>query len=84
MPRSPPKRVATEPSDLVERWTDGIDASFAIDDCSFLRGSIRDRDQQMVRYWHAQARPLPVRVWNETRPSDCPIGPIALPDSSHK
>jgi len=59
-------------------------SSFAIDDCSLLRGSITDRDQQMVRYWHAQAGPLLVRVWNETRPSDCPIGPIALPDSSHK
>jgi len=54
----------------------GIDASFAIHDCSHLAGSITAKDRRIIEYWHAQARPLLIRVWNETRPSDCPVGPI--------
>jgi len=54
----------------------GIDASFAIRDCSKLRGSITPTQLKLVQYWHAQARPLLIKVWNQSRPSDCPVGPI--------
>lgn len=56
----------------------GIDASFAIEDCALLNGRISGKDQGIVRYWHARSRPLLVKTWNKTRPSDCPVGPIEL------
>ena len=54
-----------------------INASFAIDDCRLLHGEVDGRNLGLVRYWHKAARPLLVRKWNETRPSDCPVGPIS-------
>ena len=54
----------------------GVDATFAIHDCAQLHGTIGGKELGLVRYWHAQARPLLVKKWNETRPSDCPVGPI--------
>ena len=53
-----------------------IDATFAIRDCAHLAGTISRRDQRLVEYWHRSARPALIRVWNATRPSDCPAGPI--------
>ena len=58
--------------------TDGIDASFAIEDCSLLKGSIGGRERSLVEYWHRKGRPRLVDVWNKTRPSGCPVGPIKL------
>lgn len=53
-----------------------LNASFSIDTCTLIAGEISGRDRQLVEYWHAAARPLLVKVWNETRPSDCPVGPL--------
>jgi Domain of unknown function (DUF4160) len=55
---------------------DGINASFAIEDCALLNGKIGDRERSLVEYWHRKGRPRLVDVWNKTRPSDCPVGPI--------
>jgi hypothetical protein len=52
-------------------------ASFAIKDCRLLTGQVSGRNQQLIEYWYASARPLLVEKWNETRPSDCPVGPIS-------
>jgi hypothetical protein len=54
----------------------GIDASFTIEDCALLRGTISGHDRQLVEYWHKTGRPLLIRRWNETRQSNCPVGPI--------
>jgi hypothetical protein len=56
----------------------GINASFAIDNCALLRGDIGSRERQLVEYWHRRGRTRLVDVWNKTRPSDCPVGPIKL------
>jgi hypothetical protein len=56
---------------------DGINASFAIDDGSHLAGTLSPGATRLVTYWYRSARPLLVRVWNESRPSDCPVGPIS-------
>jgi hypothetical protein len=45
-----------------------IDASFAIENCGSLAGTISNGDLGLVRYWHASARPLLIQKWNETRP----------------
>lgn len=54
----------------------GINASFAITDCRLLDGGIPTRERRLVEYWHASARPTLITVWNATRPTDCPVGPI--------
>ena len=53
-----------------------VNASFAIDDCALLHGDLPPGALQMVHRWHKGARPLLVRRWNATRPTDCPAGPI--------
>ena len=55
-----------------------IDATYSIADGSQLYGAISSKDDRLVQYWYASARPLLVKVWNETRPSDCPVGPIEV------
>jgi hypothetical protein len=54
-----------------------IDATFVIETCALLGGSIRDKDRKKIEYWHKHARKELVRFWNKTRPTDCPVGPIA-------
>ena len=54
----------------------GLAATFAIDDCQCLDGTIGGKERRLVEHWHKTARRQLVRVWNETRPSDCPVGPI--------
>ena len=56
---------------------DGLDASFAIDDCRHLAGEIDGKDRALVEWWYRRSRSLLVSTWNSTRPSDCPVGPIA-------
>jgi len=53
-----------------------VDAAFAIDDCTFLRGNIDSREQRLVRWWYDRSRALLIAAWNETRPTDCPVGRI--------
>jgi hypothetical protein len=54
----------------------GINASFSIADCRQLTGEISSRERRLVEYWHISARSRLIDVWNSTRPSDCPVGPI--------
>lgn len=54
-----------------------IDASFSIQDCTFLQGNIDGREQRLVKWWYERSRPLLVEAWNRTRPGDCQVGPIA-------
>jgi len=53
-----------------------VDASFAIDDCRKLSGRVLPADFRRIRYWHRAARERLVGVWNDTRPTDCSVGPI--------
>jgi hypothetical protein len=54
----------------------GVDGAFAITDCEHLTGDIGRRELGLIKHWHASARRLLVEVWNESRPSDCPVGPL--------
>ena len=51
-----------------------IDASFNIENCSLLDGSISLSDQKKVRYWHKYSKTLLIETWNSTRPTDCSVG----------
>lgn len=54
-----------------------IDASFTIQDCTFMHGNINSREQSLVRWWYERSRSQLVAAWNATRPSDCPVGPVS-------
>jgi len=53
-----------------------IDAVFAISDCSFIQGTIDSRSRKLVEWWYQRGRGTIVSAWNESRPSDCPVGPV--------
>ena len=55
-----------------------VDASFSILDCSLLQGQITRGDLELIQLWHAHSRGRLIEVWNATRPSDCPVGPIIV------
>jgi hypothetical protein len=50
-------------------------ANFAISDCSMLAGSgeIIKYRKNILQWWRKNKENL-IRIWNETRPSDCPVG----------
>ncbi len=54
-----------------------IDASFVIESCELLNGSISTKDRKKIEYWHKYSKPKLIEFWNKTRPSDCPVGSIA-------
>jgi hypothetical protein len=55
---------------------DDTEAAFTILTCELLNGAIDRGHRRLVERWHSGARRLLIRKWNETRPSDCPVGPI--------
>jgi hypothetical protein len=56
-----------------------IDATFSISDGRHLNGSIGNREKALVEWWFARSQAKLVRIWNETRPSGCQVGPIHIP-----
>jgi hypothetical protein len=54
-----------------------IDATFTLDDCTYINGNIDRREQRLVKWWYDRARPQLIAAWNSTRPTDCPVGPLA-------
>jgi hypothetical protein len=56
--------------------TDNFNASFAIEDCSHIKGQISQKDIKLINCWYESSRNLLVKIWNETRPTNCTVGPI--------
>lgn len=54
----------------------GITAVFSIIDCSLIQGEIGSREYKMVQWWYRRSRKKLIEFWNNTRPSDCKVGPI--------
>ena len=52
----------------------GNNVSFVIEDCSLLAGNIGNREQAIVRHWHKYSKSKLINKWNETRPTNCPVG----------
>lgn len=52
-----------------------IDASFRIDNSAVLHGQVSTADHNKIKLWHSQAKPLIIKAWNDTRPTDCKVGP---------
>jgi len=53
-----------------------IDATFSIDSGELLQGKIDGRRKALVGWWYSRSRDKLITVWNQTRPSDCPVGPV--------
>lgn len=48
-------------------------ANYRISDCVQLNGGFK-REYRIIKVWHSKNKEGLVRVWNERRPSDCPVG----------
>lgn len=48
-------------------------ANYRISDCEQLNGGFT-KEYRIIRKWHQKNKDLLIRVWNERRPSDCPVG----------
>lgn len=55
-----------------------LHAVFSIQDCKHLSGAIGGHQENLVRWWYARSRDQLITIWNATRPSDCPVGPIRV------
>ncbi len=53
-----------------------VNASFSIENCRLLGGNTNGREHDLVLFWYKDARPQLIRKWNQTRPANCPVGPI--------
>lgn len=51
-----------------------VNASFSIESCEKLEGSINSQDLKKIQFWHQHAKPLLIDVWNSTRPTYCSVG----------
>lgn len=54
-----------------------ISASFTIEGCKLLKGHIPKKEEELVRYWYARCGNRLIEIWNQTRPTNCAVGPIA-------
>lgn len=48
--------------------TNGIDASFTIEKCEKLNGSISSNDYKKIQYWYRNHKTDLIEVWNKLRP----------------
>lgn len=53
-----------------------IAGTFDIRTCELLQGRLQGREQRLVEWWHRRSRGQLIRIWNSTRPANCPVGPI--------
>lgn len=57
----------------------GVNASFALADGSLIKGQIGRREHGLVKWWYDRKRSLVIKAWNDSRPSDCQVGPFVEP-----
>ena len=55
-----------------------IKASFAVEDCTLLEGSLNNREHVLIMWFHRMGREKLIEKWNRMRPTDCPVGPIPV------
>ena len=51
-----------------------VDATFSINNGELLQGNIDGRRKALIGWWYTRSRNRLITVWNQTRPSDCPVG----------
>lgn len=55
------------------RYSDN-NVSFTIEDCTLLAGKIKNRELSIIKHWHKYSKRKLISKWNDTRPTDCPVG----------
>lgn len=50
------------------------EASYSIDSCELLNGTLGSRGDKIVKYFHKQRKDKLIEIWNKTRPGDCAVG----------
>ncbi len=53
-----------------------LEATFRIETGELLNGKIDSRHLRVIHWWHERSKQKLINIWNQTRPSDCPVGPI--------
>ncbi len=53
-----------------------INASFEIGSCELIAGTISNKDSCIVKDWHRRFKKDLIEVWNNTRPTNCPVGMV--------
>ena len=56
----------------------GETANYRISDCGQLNGGLR-KYHRVIRAWHSKNKSKLIEVWNNFRPSDCPVGQYIEP-----
>lgn len=51
----------------------GETANYAIKDCQQINDGL-SKWQRTIKKWHKENKVLLIKIWNTTRPSDCPVG----------
>lgn len=51
-----------------------VDASFRIDNCELLHGTVPNGELRKITFWHEHAKAQLIESWNSTRPTSCVVG----------
>jgi Domain of unknown function (DUF4160) len=51
-----------------------ISAAFSIQDCRLIEGQLDGSSRALIEWWHKGSKNQLVKIWNDMRPSDCPVG----------
>jgi len=52
----------------------GENNNYTISDCTPLNGNALNRFHRQICEWHKRNKQELINTWNDTRPSDCPVG----------
>jgi hypothetical protein len=53
-----------------------FNVSLSIMDCDIVKGQLDSKTLKKVKYFHGRNKDKLISIWNELRPSNCPVGPI--------
>ncbi|HEY9114509.1 MAG TPA: DUF4160 domain-containing protein [Bacteroidales bacterium] len=56
--------------------SDNFNVTISIKDCQIINGQLDSKTYKQIKYFYASNRQELIDVWNNLRPSDCPVGPI--------
>ncbi len=55
-----------------------LEAAFSIESGALLSGNVTHRHLSLIEWWYERSKGKLINIWNNTRPSDCPVGPIRM------
>ncbi|MBN2425370.1 MAG: DUF4160 domain-containing protein [Calditrichaceae bacterium] len=58
--------------------TSDFKATFTIETCDLIEGTIGKRERKIIEWWHKKSCKKLIDIWNHTRPSDCKVGKIIV------